>query len=80
MIIEGHAMAQAVSCWPLTMEARVRARLIHVGFVVDKVALGQVFLRLLWLSSVNIYHSTIALQTHYLRMNSVSTSGSSSET
>jgi hypothetical protein len=30
-------MAQAVSRWPLTAEARVRA---HVGFVVDKVALG----------------------------------------
>jgi hypothetical protein len=26
----------------------------HVGFVVDKVALGQVFLRVLWFSPVNI--------------------------
>jgi hypothetical protein len=38
----GRAMAQVVSRRPLTAEARVRAR-IDVGFVVDKVALGQVF-------------------------------------
>jgi hypothetical protein len=37
-------MVQVVSRRPLTTEARVRAR---VGFVVDKVALGQVFLRVL---------------------------------
>jgi branched-subunit amino acid transport protein len=41
-------MAQAVSRWPLTAEARV------VGFVVDKVALGQVFLRVLRFSPANI--------------------------
>jgi hypothetical protein len=35
-------MAQAVSRRPLTAEARVRAPgSIHVGFVVDKVALGR---------------------------------------
>jgi hypothetical protein len=32
-------MAQAVSRRPLTADARVRSR-VHVGFVVDKVALG----------------------------------------
>jgi hypothetical protein len=32
-------MAQAVSRWPLTMAAQVNP----VGFVVDKVAMGQVF-------------------------------------
>jgi len=36
---------------------------VHVGFVVDKVALGQVFLRVLRFSPVNI-HSTVALHTH----------------
>jgi hypothetical protein len=36
---------------------------IHVGFVVDKVALGQVFLRVVRFS-LSIYHSTVALQTH----------------
>jgi hypothetical protein len=40
----GRAMAQAVSHRPLTAEARFRSRVcVHVGFVVDKVALGQVF-------------------------------------
>jgi hypothetical protein len=34
-------MAQAVSRWPLTAEARVRAGSIHVGFVMDKVTLGR---------------------------------------
>jgi hypothetical protein len=39
-------MAQAVSRLPLTTEARGSVPgEVHVGFVVDKVALGQVFLR-----------------------------------
>jgi hypothetical protein len=38
----GRAMAQAVSRRPLTAEARVRSRVVHVGFVVDKVALRHV--------------------------------------
>jgi hypothetical protein len=37
-------MAQAVSRWPLTVAAWVRAKVKLVGFVVDKVALGQVSL------------------------------------
>jgi hypothetical protein len=37
------AMAQAVSRWLPTAAARVRAWSGHVGFVVDKVALRQVF-------------------------------------
>jgi hypothetical protein len=44
-------MAQVVSRWPLTAEALVRAR---VGFVMGKVALGQVFLRVLRFSPANI--------------------------
>jgi hypothetical protein len=36
----GCAIAQAVSRWLPTAAARVRARSGHVGFVVDKVALG----------------------------------------
>jgi hypothetical protein len=39
----GHAIAQAVSRWLPTAAARVRARVWQVGFMVDKVALGQVF-------------------------------------
>jgi hypothetical protein len=37
------AIAQAVSRWLPTAAAQVRARVWQVGFVVDKVALGQVF-------------------------------------
>jgi hypothetical protein len=47
-------MAQAVSRRPLTAESRVRARVNTCGFVVDKVALGQVFLRVLRFSPVSI--------------------------
>jgi hypothetical protein len=32
---------------------------IHAGFVVDKVALGQVFLRVLRFSPVNIIHPSL---------------------
>jgi hypothetical protein len=37
-------MAQAVGRRPLSAAARVGAQFNPVGFVVDKVALGQVFL------------------------------------
>jgi hypothetical protein len=43
----GRAMAQAVSRRPLTAEPRVRDRSVHVGFMVDRVAVGQVCLRVL---------------------------------
>jgi hypothetical protein len=46
-------MAQAVSRRPLTAEVPVRFRSVHVGFVVDKVALGQVFPRVLRFSPVS---------------------------
>jgi len=39
-------------------------RRVHVTFVVDKVALEQVFPRVLWISPVNIISST--LQTHLI--------------
>jgi hypothetical protein len=45
---------QEVSRWSLTAEARVRARLIVWDFLVDKVALGQVFLPVLRVSPVTI--------------------------
>jgi hypothetical protein len=50
-------MAQAVSRRPLTVAAWVRAQVNPVGFVVDKVALGQVFLRVLRFSAANIIPS-----------------------
>jgi hypothetical protein len=40
---EGRAVAQAVSRWLPTAAVRVRVRAAHVGFVVDKAALGQAF-------------------------------------
>jgi hypothetical protein len=46
-------IAQAVSRGLLTADSKVHCREVHVGFVVDKVALGQVILRLLRFSSVN---------------------------
>ena len=39
----GRAMAQAISRRPLTAEAGVRYGSLNVVFVVDQVALGQVF-------------------------------------
>jgi hypothetical protein len=53
-LTQGRAMAQAVSHRPLTAAAWVRAQVNPVEFVVDKVALGQVFLRALRFSPVNI--------------------------
>jgi hypothetical protein len=47
-------MAQAVSRRPLTAAAWVRSQVKPVGFVVDKVILGQVFLRVLRFSPFNI--------------------------
>jgi hypothetical protein len=38
----GHAVAQAVSRWLRTAAARVRVTEVHLGFVVDRTALGQV--------------------------------------
>jgi hypothetical protein len=41
--IPGCTIAEAVTHWPPTVAARVRARVWQVGFVVDKVASGQFF-------------------------------------
>jgi hypothetical protein len=46
-------MAQAVSRRSPTAEARVDPGSVHVGFVVDKVALGQVYPGVLRFSPVN---------------------------
>jgi hypothetical protein len=46
-LFQGRAMAQAVRRRPLTAVAWVRTLVNPVGFVVDKVALGQIFLRVL---------------------------------
>jgi hypothetical protein len=43
MMWNGRSIAEAVRRWLPTAAARVRARVWQVGFVVDKVASGQVF-------------------------------------
>jgi hypothetical protein len=58
--IFGRATAQAVSFWLLTAEARVRPQVNTVGFVVDNVGLGQVFLRVLLVFPCQ-YHPTAVL-------------------
>jgi hypothetical protein len=47
-------MAQAIGRRPLTAAAWVRAQVNPVEFVVDKVTLGQAFLRVLLFYPVNI--------------------------
>jgi hypothetical protein len=60
--VTGCAMAQVVSRRPLIAEVRVRSWVRHVGFVVDKVALGQVYPRVLRFSPVNFIPPVL----HYL--------------
>lgn len=36
--------------WPLTTKTQVHAQAVHVGFMVDKVALGQISFKVLQLS------------------------------
>jgi hypothetical protein len=50
-----------------------------VGFVVDRVTLGQIFLRVLRFSSVNIFPPSLSILIHHPGMNDMSVSGSSSE-
>jgi hypothetical protein len=54
---EGRAIAQAVSRWLPTAVARV-----HMGFVVDKVALGEVFSDYLGFPHTNFCTITITYQ------------------
>jgi hypothetical protein len=55
----GRAMAQAVSRWPLTAEARVRARVNPCGICGGQSGTGQVFSKYFGFP-LQIYHSTIA--------------------
>ena len=61
-LIVGRAMARAVSRRPFTAGPRVDAGLVHVGYVVDNVTLGQVFPLVLRVSSVSfipqVFHCT----------------------
>jgi len=50
------AMAQAVRCCPLAGKPRFLPRPVYVGFMIEKVAMGQVFLLILKLYPAS-YHS-----------------------
>jgi hypothetical protein len=63
----GRAMAQVVSSRPLTAEARVRARVNPCGILVDKVALGQAFHRVLRFSPVNTSFHRRSPNSYHLR-------------
>jgi hypothetical protein len=54
LLLLHRGMAQAVSRWPDTAKARLYLRLLGVGFMVDKVAVEQVFLRVHRVSLVSI--------------------------
>jgi len=41
--LRGHTMAEVISYWPVTMEVQIQSQSSHVRIVVDRVALGQVF-------------------------------------
>jgi len=49
--VAGRAMAQAVSRYPLSAEARVRAQASPCGICGLQIGIGQVFLVALWVSS-----------------------------
>jgi hypothetical protein len=53
------------SCWPFTSRVLGSVAGQCVGFVVDKVVVGQDFLWVLWYSSVSIIpHSSISIQSY----------------
>jgi hypothetical protein len=55
----GRPIAQTVSLWLPTAAARVRARVWQVGFVVDKVALGQVFSEYFSFPCQSLFHQIL---------------------
>jgi hypothetical protein len=58
------AIAQAVSRWLPTAAARVRARVWQMEFVVDKVALGQVFYEYFGFPCQSSFHQIIHHHNH----------------
>jgi hypothetical protein len=60
----GGAIAQAVSRSLPTAAARVRARSRHVGFVVDKVALGQVSSEYFGFPCQSLFHKILHPHNH----------------
>jgi hypothetical protein len=62
--IKGRAIVQVIICWLPTAVARVRARVWEVGFVVDKVALGQVFSAYFGFLSQSSFHQILHHHNH----------------
>jgi hypothetical protein len=73
-------MAQAVSRRPVIGKAGFVPWSVHVGFMVDTVALGQVYLRVLRFSPVNIIPPSLSVLVYRLGMNNRPIGGRSSET
>ena len=57
-------MAQSFSCRPLTAVFRVLSQPVHVRFVVGRVALEQVYLRILRFSLVSIISAMLPIHFH----------------
>jgi hypothetical protein len=64
LLILGRAIAQAISRRFSTAEARFESRSGHVGFVVDKVALGQIFSEYFGFSCQFSFHRLLCI--HHL--------------
>jgi hypothetical protein len=62
----GRAMAQVVSRWPLTAEARFRARVNPCGNCGGTKWKWDRFFSEFFGFLLSIYHSTVALQTHII--------------
>jgi hypothetical protein len=60
----GSAVAEAVIRWLPTAAARVRVRAEHVGFVVDKAELGQVFSEYFCLPCQSSFHQFLHHHNH----------------
>jgi hypothetical protein len=64
VINEGRAIALAVSRWLPTAAAQFRVRAEHVGFVVDKAALGQVFSKYFGFPCQSSFHQFLHHHNH----------------
>jgi hypothetical protein len=61
-------IAQEVSRWFPTAAARVRVQSGHVGFVVDKVALGQVFSEYFGFPCQSLFHQILHPHNHQVQV------------
>jgi hypothetical protein len=59
-------MAQVISHWPLTAEARVRAQVNPCGICGGQSGTGAGFSLEFFSFPLSIYHSTVAVQTHII--------------